>query len=204
MKPYPLVDDFVRPVLQVAVPRVPRLMAPGGAAQELKPCHRRIKRVNPKWCPVLFSSPRPGMAPRRPDAPALAGGGGHDLRAAVSAMAETGCHPNRALIDSLRSAARRPEGGALSLSRRWIGRFSALPADRVPGGAGRRWNEQRIADMKQAMRKQSVRGVRPRRSVTSLRFVGMWADRDEMKDSARWIREQRTGWMRRGIHDGGR
>jgi hypothetical protein len=148
--------------------------------------------------------PRPGMAPRRPDAPAPAGGGGNDPRAAGSAMAETGCHPDRALLDSLRSTARHPGGGALGPSTRWIGRSSAVPADRVPGSAGSGRNEPRIADMKQATKKQSARAVRPRRSVTSLRFVGMWADRDDMKDSAKWIREQRAGWMRRVTHDGGR
>jgi hypothetical protein len=58
--------------------------------------------------------------------------------------------------------------------------------------------------MKQASRKQNVRIVRPRRSIASLRFVGMWADRDDMKDSAKWIREQRAGWISRAAHDGDR
>jgi len=58
--------------------------------------------------------------------------------------------------------------------------------------------------MKQVARKQSVRADGARRSVTSLRFVGMWADRGDMKDSAKWIRDQRAGWMRRAIPNGGR
>lgn len=58
--------------------------------------------------------------------------------------------------------------------------------------------------MRQPSRKQNVRVARPRRSIASLRFVGMWADRDDMKDSAKWIREQRAGWIRRAAHDGGR
>jgi len=54
VKPYPLVEDLVCPVLGVAMPRVARLMAAGGAAEELKPCLRRIKKLTPKWCPVLL------------------------------------------------------------------------------------------------------------------------------------------------------
>ena len=30
VKPYPLVDDIIRPVLRVGMPRAPRLNAPGG------------------------------------------------------------------------------------------------------------------------------------------------------------------------------
>ena len=30
MKPYPLVDEIIRPVLRVGMPRAPRLNAPGG------------------------------------------------------------------------------------------------------------------------------------------------------------------------------
>ena len=30
MKPYPLVDEIIRPVLRVGMPRAPRLIAPGG------------------------------------------------------------------------------------------------------------------------------------------------------------------------------
>ena len=52
--PYPLVADLVHPVLRVGMPRVARLMAPGGAAEELKPCTRKITRSGPKWCPVPF------------------------------------------------------------------------------------------------------------------------------------------------------
>ena len=55
----------------------------------------------------------------------------------------------------------------------------------------------RARNMKQASRKQNARVVRPRGSIGSLRFVGMWADRAEMKDSAEWIRIQRAGWIRR-------
>jgi len=58
--------------------------------------------------------------------------------------------------------------------------------------------------MRQAARKQSIRAGRSRRSVVALRFVGMWADRDDVKDSAKWIREQRAGWMRRATPNGGR
>lgn len=32
MKPYPVVDELLRPVLRVARPRPPRLHAPGGTA----------------------------------------------------------------------------------------------------------------------------------------------------------------------------
>ena len=45
MKPYPLVEDLVRPVLRVGMPRVARLMAAGRAAEELKPRPRKIKRL---------------------------------------------------------------------------------------------------------------------------------------------------------------
>ena len=45
VKPYPLVEDLVRPVLRVGMPRVARLMAAGRAAEELKPRPRKIKRL---------------------------------------------------------------------------------------------------------------------------------------------------------------
>ena len=55
VKPYPLVEDLVRPLLRVGMPRVARLMAAGGAAEELKPSPRKITRLGPNWCPVPFS-----------------------------------------------------------------------------------------------------------------------------------------------------
>ena len=58
--------------------------------------------------------------------------------------------------------------------------------------------------MKQASRKQAARVIRAHESIASLRFVGMWADRDEMKDSARWIRDQRAAWIRRSSRHAGR
>jgi len=64
--------------------------------------------------------------------------------------------------------------------------------------------EWRARNMKQASRKQNFRVVRPRGSIGSLRFVGMWADRAEMKDSAEWIRIQRAGWIKRSPRDGDR
>ena len=48
LKPYPLVEDLVRPVLRVGMPRVARLMAAGRTAEELKPRPRKITRLGPK------------------------------------------------------------------------------------------------------------------------------------------------------------
>ena len=82
MKPYPLVDDLLRPVRRVAMPRAPRLAAPGATVhgvarcanrevslppprtsrrcppapgrggQELEPYPSRIRGFEGKWCPV--------------------------------------------------------------------------------------------------------------------------------------------------------
>ena len=82
VKPYALVEDLVRPVLRVGMPRALRTEADsdrdrdseeareagsrrraggtqsnepsGGTAGELKPCPRKITRLGPKWCPVPF------------------------------------------------------------------------------------------------------------------------------------------------------
>jgi len=54
-----------------------------------------------------------------------------------------------------------------------------------------------MESMKHASRKLAARVVRVQESIASLRFVGMWADRDEMKDSAKWIRDQRAAWIKR-------
>ena len=32
----------------------------------------------------------------------------------------------------------------------------------------------------------------------NLPFFGMWADREDMRDSVAWVREQREKWMKRG------
>jgi len=41
MKPYPLVDDLLRPVLRVAMPRAGRLYAPGGTVHVVARCNNR-------------------------------------------------------------------------------------------------------------------------------------------------------------------
>ncbi len=41
MKSYPLVDDLLRPVLRVAMPRAPRLSAPGGTVHVVARCNNR-------------------------------------------------------------------------------------------------------------------------------------------------------------------
>ena len=41
MKPYPLVDDLPRPVRRVAMPRAPRLAAPGGTVHVVARCNNR-------------------------------------------------------------------------------------------------------------------------------------------------------------------
>jgi len=53
MKPYPLVDDLLRPLLGVAMPRARRLYAPGGD-EELFPGLRTFKQLDPERCPVPF------------------------------------------------------------------------------------------------------------------------------------------------------
>lgn len=35
------------------------------------------------------------------------------------------------------------------------------------------------------------------KSVRNFGFTGMWADREDMKESAEWVREQRAGWKKR-------
>ena len=55
VKPYPLVDDLVRPVLQVAVSRLALVMVPAASAEDLKPCPRKITRLGPNgFRPFLF------------------------------------------------------------------------------------------------------------------------------------------------------
>jgi hypothetical protein len=41
VKPYPLVEDLVRPVLGVAMPRAPRVVAPGGTIHVVARCNNR-------------------------------------------------------------------------------------------------------------------------------------------------------------------
>jgi hypothetical protein len=41
MKPYPLVEDLVRPALRVAMPRAPRLVAPGSTMHLVARCNNR-------------------------------------------------------------------------------------------------------------------------------------------------------------------
>lgn len=35
--------------------------------------------------------------------------------------------------------------------------------------------------------------------LTNLPFIGMWADRDDMNDSAAWVRRERDDWHRRAL-----
>ena len=41
MNPYPLIDDLVRPVLRVLMPRAPRVVAPGGTIHVVARCNNR-------------------------------------------------------------------------------------------------------------------------------------------------------------------
>ena len=41
MKPYPLVDDLLRPVRRVAMPRAPRLYTPGATIHVVARCNNR-------------------------------------------------------------------------------------------------------------------------------------------------------------------
>jgi putative transposase len=41
VKPYPLVEDLVRPVLRVGMPRAPRVVAPGGTMHVVARCNNR-------------------------------------------------------------------------------------------------------------------------------------------------------------------
>ena len=41
MKPYPVIDELVRPVLRVMMPRAPRLVAPGGTMHVVARCNNR-------------------------------------------------------------------------------------------------------------------------------------------------------------------
>jgi hypothetical protein len=41
LKPYPQVEDLLRPVLRVAMPRAPRLYAPGGTVHVVARCNNR-------------------------------------------------------------------------------------------------------------------------------------------------------------------
>jgi len=50
MKPYPLVDDLLRPILRVAMPRAGRLYAPGGTVHVVARCNNR----EAEGCPVPF------------------------------------------------------------------------------------------------------------------------------------------------------
>ena len=37
----------------------------------------------------------------------------------------------------------------------------------------------------------------PKAPISSLPFSGMWADREDMKDSAAWVRKERRRWKKR-------
>ena len=129
---------------------------------------------------------------------------GDHLRAAVERLADRGCHPGAALVDSLQAS------GSFRLDGFHPGNSPSIWRQRVFGCVSRMGitssseapEEWRTQEMKQASRKQNARAVRPRGSIGSLRFVGMWADRAEMKDSAEWIRIQRAGWIKRSPRDG--
>jgi hypothetical protein len=41
MKPYPLASDMLGPALRVAMPRLPRLVAPGGTVRVVARCNNR-------------------------------------------------------------------------------------------------------------------------------------------------------------------
>lgn len=45
------------------------------------------------------------------------------------------------------------------------------------------------------IRKRGAR--RSRRGITSMPFFGMWADREDMKDSISWVRKERERWNER-------
>jgi putative transposase len=55
MKPYPLADDLLRPLHRVAMPRAPRLVAPGGTIHVVARCNNRAFRfTNPADFAVLL------------------------------------------------------------------------------------------------------------------------------------------------------
>jgi hypothetical protein len=110
---------------------------------------------------------------------------GDHLRAAVERLADPGLPPGRGAGRLPPDIGREPRG-----HRRSVPTLLQYRDSETLG-------EWRARNMKQASRKQNARVVRPRGSIGSLRFVGMWADRAEMKDSAEWIRIQRAGWIRR-------
>ena len=45
MRPYPLVDDLVRSVLRVRMPRAPRVVAPGGTMHVVARCNSRMGAI---------------------------------------------------------------------------------------------------------------------------------------------------------------
>ncbi len=49
--------------------------------------------------------------------------------------------------------------------------------------------------MPRAGRRRSAKRLPAR--VTSMAFFGMWADREDMKDSADWVRKERERWNER-------
>ena len=124
---------------------------------------------------------------------------GKNLRAAVERLADRGCHPGAALVDCLQaSRSCRLDGFHPGNSpSRWRHRFFRCVGKARITRYSETPEEWRTQTVKQVSRKQNARVVRRRGSIGSLRFVGMWADRAEMKDSAEWIRIQRAGWIRR-------
>ena len=43
----------------------------------------------------------------------------------------------------------------------------------------------------------SVAPAAPKAPISSLPFCGMWADRDDMKDSVAWVNKERRRWKKR-------
>ena len=63
MKPYPLVlvDDLLRPVRRVAMPRAPRLAAPGGTVHGVARCtNREVSFTTPENFAAVPARPRHG------------------------------------------------------------------------------------------------------------------------------------------------
>jgi hypothetical protein len=69
VKPYPLVDEIIRPVLRVGMPRAPRSIAPGGTAHVVA---RRDRREFSFTTREDFDGCRPGvmLSTRMPGSPA--------------------------------------------------------------------------------------------------------------------------------------
>ena len=56
MRPYPLGDDLVRPVLRVRMPRAPRVVAPGGTMHVVaQRNHREFSFTSAQDCELLLA-----------------------------------------------------------------------------------------------------------------------------------------------------